>query len=159
MDCDELDLLIEPLAAGEQAATPEIAAHLQTCSRCRDAYGLARAIDRTLARQPAPALPESFVTAVVARIRRQRWRSEQHLDLAFNVVVASAVAVAIGGLYAVMTVSGLAAVSADVVRVVVHGALDLSARAAPQLHVYLTAALLIVSGLGLWWWAEQGFET
>jgi hypothetical protein len=55
-------------------------------------------------------------------------------------------------------VSGLAAVSADLVRVFLRGAADVTARAIPHMGLYVATLLLAVSGLCVWWWAEQGFD-
>ena len=92
-------------------------AHLHRARPARRALALARQIDRVLAAQPAPEPPPAFTAALMARLRRERWRSEQSLDVAFNVAVGLAVAVGVGGVVMVVTASGLAAVSADLVRV------------------------------------------
>lgn len=159
MSCEAFDDLIEPLAAGELAETAEVRAHLASCARCREAYALALRIDRVLAAQPPPAVSEAFVPAVLVRARRERWRSEQYLDVAFNVVIGLAAIVGLGGLYALFAVTGLAAVSADLVRLLLGGMTDAAARAMPQLRLYVLATVVLASGLALWWWAEQGFET
>jgi len=158
MTCDAFDDLIEPLAAGEIAITEEIQVHLDGCARCRGALATATAIERTLAAQPVPAVSDAFVPAVMARVRVERWRSEQHLDLVFNALVGLAVLLATGGLVAVMSVSGLSAVSADLVRFFLRGAVEMTRYAMPHAGMYVAATVLAVSTLGLWWWAEQGFE-
>jgi hypothetical protein len=158
MTCDAVDELIEPLAAGDLAMTGEIAAHLDGCVRCRRALAVATTIERTLAAQPAPAVPDAFVPAVMARVRVERWRSEQHLDLIFNALVGLAVLVATGGLVAVMSVSGLSAVSEDLVRFFLRGAVEVTRSAMPRAGMYVAATVLAVSTLALWWWAEHGFE-
>src|SRR5512136_718591 len=87
MRCEELQDLIEPIAAGELEPTDEAARHLAGCASCAAALALARRIDRTLAGLEVPAAPPSFAAGVLRRIRRQRWRSEQYLDLGFNAVI------------------------------------------------------------------------
>ena len=158
MTCEDLDDVLEPLATGDAPMTPEIRAHLDGCARCRTAYAVAVQIEEALARQPAPALSDSFTAQVMVRVRRQWWRSEQYLDLAFNVLVAVGVLVIAVGLYAVLTVSGMSAVSGDLARMFLQGSLDLTARAAPQLGTYVVALLVVTSGLAAWWWADQGLE-
>jgi hypothetical protein len=158
MTCQELDDLIEPLAAGDVALTASIQAHLDACAPCREALSLARAIERHLSAQPAPSVPDGFVPHVLARMRRDRWQSERHLDLAFNAVLALAILVALGGLYAILTVSGLGVVAADLGRVFVGGFSDAVRLALPQVRLYTAATLLAASCFALWWWAERGFE-
>ena len=94
----------------------------------------------------------------MTRVRRRRWRSEQYLDLAFNVVVGLAAVIGAGGLYALLTATGVAAVSADVVRIFIRGAEELATGALPQIRLYTVAMVVVVSGLAVWWWAERGLE-
>jgi anti-sigma factor RsiW len=158
MTCDELDDLIEPLAAGELDVTAAMEAHLSTCEGCRTAYALAVSIERTLVSQPAPKVPDAFLMSVMSGVRRYRWRSERYLDFAFNLLIGLTVIVVAGGLFALLTVSGLAAVSADMVRVFLGGSSELTARAMPNAGLFTATLLVVVGGMGLWWWAEQGFE-
>ncbi len=158
MTCEDLDDLMEPLVSGDAAMTPEIRAHLDGCARCRTAYAVATRIEEMLARQPSPMLAESFTAQVMARVRRQWWRSEQYLDLAFNVLVTVGVLVVAVGLYGVLTLSGMSAVGGDLARMFLQGSLDLTTRAAPQLGTYVVALVLVMSGLAAWWWADQGLE-
>jgi collagenase-like PrtC family protease len=51
--------------------------------------------------------------------------------------------------------TGLAGVSTDAVNVVGSGFVALAKRVAPALPLYVGAAALLVSALGLWWWAER----
>jgi anti-sigma factor RsiW len=158
MSCTELDEVIEPIAAGDLEADAVMRAHLATCPRCASALALARHIDRVLAMQSAPDPSSGFTQALMARMRRERWRSEQYLDLAFNAAVALAIAAGVGGLWLVLTISGLATVSADLTRVVVTAAGAALASLVPALPVYAAAAAVFVSGMALWWWAEHGLE-
>jgi predicted anti-sigma-YlaC factor YlaD len=158
MTCQELDDRIEALAAGDEAVTPAIQAHLDACASCREALSLARAIEWHLSAQPAPAVPDRFVPNVLARVRRARWQSERRLDLAFNAVLALAVIVAVGGLYAILTVTGVSVVAADVGRMFVGGFSEAIRLAYPQLRLYTAATVLAASCFALWWWAERGFE-
>jgi hypothetical protein len=158
MTCAELDALIEPIAAGEIEADAGMRAHLQSCAACTRAVALARAIDLVLAAQPAPEPPSTFTAGLMARVRRERWRSEQYLDAAFNVAIGLAVAVGVGGVLMVATASGLAAVSADLVRVFLSAGAAALTTVAPVLPEYALASGVVVSGLLVWWWAEHGLE-
>ena len=158
MTCTEFDAVIELVAAGEIEPDAGTRAHLQSCAACGRALALARRIDAVLAAQPAPDLPPAFTAALMARVRRERWRSEQYLDTAFNVAVGLAIAVGVGGLVMVATASGLAVVSADLVRVFLSASVSALATIAPALPAYALASAVVVSGLLAWWWAERGLE-
>lgn len=158
MVCMDLDALIEPIAAGEMVPDANARAHLASCAACAHALELARQIEGVLAAQPVSDLPATFTTTLMGRLRRERWRSEQYLDAAFNVAVGLAVATTVGGLVMVLTASGLASVSADLTGVFVSGAAEVFSAVAPALPVYALAAAVFVSGMAIWWWAERGFE-
>jgi anti-sigma factor RsiW len=158
MVCTDLDELIEPIATGEMVADGEVQAHLASCMVCSHALELARQIDGVLAAQAVPDLPAAFTTRLMGRLRRERWRSEQYLDLAFNIAVGLALATTVGGLVMVLATSGLAAVSADLTRLLVSGAAELLSAVTRALPVYSVAAAVFASGLAIWWWAERGFE-
>ena len=51
--------------------------------------------------------------------------------------------------------TGLTAVSGDAVRVFGSGFVSLARRVAPSVPLYLGAAALLLSALGIWWWAER----
>jgi anti-sigma factor RsiW len=158
MTCEDVNDLIEPIAAGDLAADAELRAHLAQCAGCAAALARAAALHRLLASQPDPAVPADFVPRAMARVRRDRWRSEQMLDTVFNVVVAAAVLVGALGLYAVLAATGVSVVGADVLRLFVAAANQAVVSAAPQAGVYGISALVLVSGLAFWWWAERGLE-
>lgn len=158
MTCTDFDELIEPIAAGELEPDAGMRAHLQSCPACTRALAMARQIDRVLGAQPAPEPPLAFTATLMARLRRERWRSEQSLDVAFNIAVGLAVAVGVGGVVMVATASGLAALSADLVRVFLSATVSAFATIAPALPVYALASAVVVSWLLVWWWAERGFE-
>jgi hypothetical protein len=158
MTCSEFDDLIEPLAAGEIERSGEIDAHVASCARCRDALRLATEMDRVFRSQAVPAVGPAFVSSVLARVRRERWRAEQMLDLAFNAAVVLAVTTGVGGLYALLTVTGMAGVTADLVRLFVDAAGQVVVRAAPQAWIYALTTCALVAGLAAWWWADRGLE-
>jgi anti-sigma factor RsiW len=158
MRCTDIDELIEPIAAGDIRPDAAMHAHLQSCEVCGRALAMAREIDLVFASQPAPEPPAAFTAALMTRLRRERWRSEQSLDVAFNVAVALAVTVGVGGVAMVATASGLAALSADLVRVFLLATASAFATIAPALPVYVLASAVVVSWLLVWWWAEHGFE-
>ena len=158
MSCTDLDDLIEAIAARELEPDGDMRAHLATCLTCARALALARQIDGVLARQAVPNPSPGFTPALMARLRRERWQSEQYLDLAFNVAIALAVAAGVGGLWMVLTASGLAALSADLTRLFIATSGAVLTSMAPAVPVYALAAAVFVSGIAIWWWAEHGLE-
>ena len=158
MSCTDLDDLIEAIAARELEPDADMRAHLATCLTCARALALARQIDGVLARQAVPNPSPGFTPALMARLRRERWQSEQYLDLAFNVAIALAVAAGVGGLWMVLTASGLAALSADLTRLFIATSGAVLTSMAPAVPVYALAAAVFVSGMAIWWWAEHGLE-
>ena len=158
MVCTHLDELIEPIAAGELVPDSDTRAHLASCAACAHALELARQIDGVLAAQPVPDLGPAFTSRLMIRLRRERWRSEQYLDVAFNIAVALAVATTVGGLVMVLAASALTTVSADRTGLFVSGVAEVLSAVTPALPVYAVAAAVFVSGMAIWWWAERGFE-
>ena len=155
MTCREIQDLIEPVAAGDEPATPQFRAHLEGCPRCAAAFAMAARVEQALSVREAPPAPPRFEAAVIGAIRRDRWRSEQQVDRAFNVALALAVALAVGGVFALMNLAGaLAALGAGLTLLN-----DLGSRmvvaAAPALQTYLLAAAFLVTALLVWWWAER----
>ncbi len=97
--------------------TPDgrVAEHLTTCPNCAAALVSARALERMLRVRSIPKPPAQFTTRTLARVRRARWRSEQFLDVGFNVAIAAVVLTVIAGVWILLNRSGLAAVSNDAV--------------------------------------------
>src|SRR6516164_6598058 len=89
MFCDEVLDLIEPIASGDVPMDRRIDAHVQSCPNCRAALEGARTLDRLLRSRPVPKPPPQFTSRIMARVRRQRWRSEQLLDVSFNLALAA----------------------------------------------------------------------
>lgn len=75
MTCDEIQDLIEPIAAGEQTPSEAVKAHLRTCPYCNREFAKAQDIITVLT-QPIAAPPRCLTTAVVQRIHA----SEELID-------------------------------------------------------------------------------
>jgi predicted anti-sigma-YlaC factor YlaD len=150
MFCDEA------LDAVERTPDGRIAEHLVSCANCAAALDDARRLERMLQARPVPKTPSQFTSRTMARIRRARWRSEQFLDVSFNVAIAAVTLALMAGIWMLMHRSGLTAVSNDAVDLFSTGFVTLARRVAPSLPLYAGAAALLLSALGLWWWAERG---
>ena len=155
MFCDEVLELVEPIAAGDLTPEGRVAAHLTTCANCRAALDRAREIERVLQTRPAPQAPSQFTSRTLARIRRDRWRSDQLLDTGFNAVVILLVLAAVAGAWLVMNRSGLITISSDAMDLVETGVATMVQRIAPAVPLYAAAAALLAGAVGIWWWAER----
>ena len=155
MFCDEALDTVEAIAAGDLLPEGRVASHLATCPNCALALTRARQLESSLQRRAVPVAPAQFTSRTLARIRRARWRSDQFLDVGFNLAIATIVFAVVGGVWMLLHRTGLASVSADAVNVFGGGFVSLAKRVAPALPLYAGAAALLVSALGIWWWAER----
>jgi predicted anti-sigma-YlaC factor YlaD len=155
MFCDEALDAVEAIAAGDLTPDGRIAEHLSSCPNCAAALVDAQRLERSLRARPAPAAPPQFTSRTLARVRRARWRSDQFLDLGFNVAIVALVVALFGGVWMLVHRSGLDNVSSDAVNLMGTGLVAFIRRVAPSLPLYAGAAALLVSALGLWWWAER----
>ncbi len=155
MFCDEALDAVEAIAAGDLTPDGRIAEHLASCPNCTSALEGARQLERTLRARTAPAAPPEFTSRTLARVRRARWRSDQFLDVGFNVAIIAVVVALVAGVWMLLHRSGLDAVSSDAVDLFGSGLVAFVRSIAPSLPLYAGAAALLVSALGLWWWAER----
>src|SRR5262245_44373551 len=118
MTCDESRDLIEAVAAGDVAPDAAFEAHVAGCRACASALQLARRIEQALAAAPIVTAPVRFSRDVLARITRDRWRNEERLDRAFNVMVAAGIvliAAAAVSLFNLTSVAGMLLSATDAV--------------------------------------------
>jgi anti-sigma factor RsiW len=156
MTCEETLALVEPIVAGDVPVSESVRAHIETCPGCARALATAQRIDLALRGLPAPTAPPGFTAAVTARIRRERWVTEQRVDRLFNLGIAAAVLLLVAAVVSVANVSGvLAAADWTAVQLAALGS-RAARQAAPAAGLYLAAAGLLVTALGMWWWAERG---
>jgi anti-sigma factor RsiW len=158
MTCDAVRGILEELAAGEASASPEVASHLAGCPACSAEMMLATRIEQALSTSPRPAAPQGFADAVMRRVRRDRWRSEQFLDIGFNVAVAVSLLLVVGGVWLLLNLTGLAAVTTGAVRVLAGGFRELTGRIAPSLSIYFSALAVALTAGAIWWWTERGWS-
>jgi len=156
MYCDEALDAVEAVAAGEVAPDGRLADHYATCPNCSTALASARDLERLLQLRPSPKPSAQFTTRTMARVRRARWKSEQVLDVGFNVAIAVVVLAVVVGVWMLVDRSGLSAVSSDAVDMFGRGLVALAQRIAPSVPVYAGAMALLATALGIWWWAERG---
>jgi predicted anti-sigma-YlaC factor YlaD len=155
MFCDEALDAVEAIASGDLTADGRIAEHLSTCPNCGAALVRARQLEQVLQRRGVPQPSAQFTARTLARVRRARWRSDQFLDVGFNVAIIFVVVAVFGGVWMLVNRTGLAAVSTDAVDLFGSAFVTLVRRVAPSLPLYAGAAALLASALGIWWWAER----
>ena len=155
MFCDEALDAIEPIAAGELTPDGRIADHLATCPNCAAALDSAKRLEEMLRARPAPRPPAQFTTRTMTRVRRARWRTEQFLDVGFNVALIAIVVAVVGGIWMLLNRSGLVSVSTDVMDLFSTGMVTMVRRVAPSLPLYGAAMAVLATALVLWWWAER----
>jgi anti-sigma factor RsiW len=155
MTCDGVLNAVELIAAGELTPDDQMAAHLATCASCTSTLEAARRIDALLRQRPVAMPPPQFTARTMARIRRARWRNEQMIDWTFNaalVLVALAIA---SGIWLVASRSGFTLVGNDAVQLFGAGMRTFVQRVAASLPIYALATVMLVTALGIWWWAER----
>jgi anti-sigma factor RsiW len=155
LTCSDALGLVEPIAAGDLEVGEAARLHFETCPRCASALASARRIEAELGARPAPAAPERFTAAVTARIRRERWQTEQRVDRVFNVGIAVAILLVIGGVAALLNVGGVLSAAAAVWELMSAATSRRVEAVAPSLTTYVAAAAFMASALIMWWWAER----
>ena len=102
MFCDEALDAVEAIASNDLAPDGRVAAHLATCPNCAAALVSARALEQLLQRRAAPSAPSQFTSRTLARVRRARWRSDQFLDVGFNLAIGAVVLALLVGIWMVV---------------------------------------------------------
>ena len=155
MFCDQVVELLEPIAAGDLVPDEGVTRHLASCPHCADALASARRVDHLLRTRSVPAPPAQFTSRTLARIRRDRWRREQFFDAGFNVATVTVIGGVVLAVWMVMDLSGLSAISRDVVDLLSVEVVTVARQMAPTVSLYASATALIATALVVWWWAER----
>jgi len=155
MTCHQVLELVDAIAGGDAEVTPDLRAHVETCPTCAAALASARRIELALSAREAPSAPATFTASVIGRIRRERWRSEQQVDRLFNVAIAAALLLVLGGVGALLNVGSVISAAAGAWSVLSVFSDQVARDAVPLVATYTAAGGLLVSVLGMWWWAER----
>ena len=155
MTCRDVDHLVEAIAAGDLEVDDEIRGHFETCPRCAAALASARRVELALQDWPAPEAPARFAAAVQARIRSDRWRSEQRVDRIFNVAIAASLVLIVSAVAALTNVAAVVGIAAWVWGAFATMSGDFAQQTAPRAASYIAAAGLLMSALVMWWWADR----
>ncbi len=155
MTCTDALHLVEAIAAGDLEVDETVRTHFETCPRCASALASARRIEVALQTRPKPQAPARFTQAVLGRIRQERWQSEQRVDRVFNVAIVVAVLLVLGSVLALTNVEAVLGAAGSLWGLLAAVGGQAVAVAAPVLVTYVAAAGLLMSALGMWWWADR----
>jgi ABC-type multidrug transport system fused ATPase/permease subunit len=158
MHCSDVLDLIEPIAAGDLRPDDQLRDHLHSCPQCAGAVASAQRLEALLKAMEIPSAPATFVGAVLQRIRRDQWQSEQNVDRLFNVAIVAAVVFMAGALVTMLNVDAALTIIGSVWAVVNEGGRETLRTAAPAVATYFSAAGLLASALVMWWWAERRLQ-
>jgi anti-sigma factor RsiW len=153
--CRDVLSLVEAIAAGDLEVEEPVRAHFESCPHCAAELASARRLEALLQARVRPAAPARFSPTVLARIRSDRWQSEQRVDRIFNGAIGVAVLLVIGSVAAMTNVSGVLSAGAWVWSSMVQISGQVVREAQPVLLTYVSAAGLLMSTLAMWWWAER----
>ena len=155
MTCRDVLSIVEAIAAGDLEVEDRVRAHFESCPRCASELASARRLEALLeARVPAEP-PPRFSSTVLARIRSERWESEQRVDRIFNVAIVLAVLLIVGSVAAMTNVSGVLRAGSWIWEGVIEVSGRMFHEAQPVLLTYIAGAALLMSALAMWWWAER----
>jgi hypothetical protein len=155
MYCDEALNAVEAIAEGDITPDGRLVEHYATCPNCAAALDSARALERMLQHRPLPRPPAQFTARTMTRVRRARWRTDQFLDLGFNVALGIIVLGVLVAGWILLNRTGFAAVSNEAVDVFARGFVTFVQQIGPSIPLYAGAMALLATALGIWWWAER----
>jgi len=159
MTCAQVDDLIEAVAAGDEPASEQFRRHVEGCVTCASALASARRAAAMLDAWPAPPAPARFTATLAARIRTERWRSEQQVDRVFNALLVCGLLVVVGGLAALFNFSAVAAAISRGLAFLASAGEHQATPAVPSLFTYLVGTAFFGTALTAWWWAERRFSS
>jgi anti-sigma factor RsiW len=153
--CTDALHLVEAIAAGDLEIDDSVRTHFETCPRCASALASARRLEAALQARPKPPAPARFTQSVLGRLRQERWRSEERVDRVFNVAILVAVLLVLGSIVALTNVDAALGAARSLWGLMAGVGGQALETAAPMLLTYIAAAGLLMSALGMWWWADR----
>jgi hypothetical protein len=154
VSCDLAGAHIEAAAMGEPVPAA-MADHISRCARCATRLDLARRIDALLRTREVAAPPATFTTTVLARVRQERWRTEQVVDFGFNIAVAAGLVLILSGLLGFAWQLGALPGVDQAIALVTEGLTLVARRAGADMRLLMMGMLLVTTAVGVWWWAEE----
>lgn len=157
MSCVDAQTAIERLVDGAAPGDDPVASHVEGCARCSASLAFARRLDRLLTEEPTPAAPPELLPAVLVRVSRERWRSDQVIDRWFTFALVAGLLLSVGGLIALFNLAGLTRVVLEVVEVLSTGLPQVRGQIAVLLN-YAAALAVVLTAYGVWWWTDGRFK-
>ena len=154
MTCVEANTFIEAAAVGD-AVPEEVRAHVASCRGCAARLALAQRIEHALAHRPVAPVPDDFTDALMMRIRRERWRAEQVIDVGFNIAALFGILLIVGGAAGLLWRAGAIQLSGEMATMLFGASRAVALRAVADVRVIMVSVLLLSTAAGLWWWAEE----
>lgn len=155
MTCSDALHLVEAIAAGDLEVDDHVRSHFETCPRCASVLASARRLEAALQARPKVQPPPRFTQTVLGRIRNESWRSEERVDRIFNVAIVAAVFLVIGSIVALTNVDAVLGAAGYLWGLLAAAGGQAVQAAAPVVLTYIAAAGLLMSALGMWWWADR----
>lgn len=156
MNCLDLDPLVESIADGTITLSQDARQHLEACPACRQRLSEAQAIEQLLATREVMLPPPSFTAAVMARVGHDRWRTEQVVDIGFNLAIAAGILFVLAGAVGLAWAIGTLSFTIDADELLRVAADAFAPRLMSQIQAVALAAALLTTALALWWWTEAG---
>jgi hypothetical protein len=152
--CEVAAAEIDGAAVGEPVSAAT-SAHLTACSHCASRLVLAQRIERWLHTRPMQAPSETFTASVLARVRHERWRAEQAVDLGFNLTLAAGFALIVCGVTGLAWQMGALPIVDAAASLLSQGWSTIAPRVATDNRVLMIGLLLATTAAGVWWWGEE----
>jgi anti-sigma factor RsiW len=153
--CRELDPQIDHIADGDLTPGAGAAAHLAGCPRCKAQVALARRIASVMANADPPRPAAGFAARIERRLRRDWWQADQFIDVAFNLAVAAGLGAVAIGIWLMLELSGLTAVTSDASSMFVSGLRTAIESVPRRLTTYTLALVFIFTAIVVWWWVDN----
>jgi hypothetical protein len=153
--CPDAVNLVEAIAAGDLQVNDEIRSHFESCPRCAAALASARRVESLLQARPKVQPAARFTETVLSRIRNEKWETEERVDRIFNVAIVVAVLLVVGSILALTNVGVVLGAAGSLWGLMASAGGRAVDTAAPTFLTYIAAAGLLMSALGMWWWADR----
>jgi anti-sigma factor RsiW len=154
MHCEAVDPFIEAVAVGD-SVPDHVTAHIASCARCAPRLAMAQRIEASLVSRAVAVPSTDFTSAVIGRVRRERWRAEQVVDFGFNVAVGLGVLLIVAGLAGLAWRTGVLQIGGEMSTLLLRAVRTAATRAVADSQLVVFVALLLTTAAGLWWWAEE----
>jgi hypothetical protein len=156
--CDDLEPLIEAIADGSDALSPEDRVHVSSCPVCAARLEHARRIEQWLASRDVAQPPPTFTASVMAHIVKEKWQAERVIDIGFNLAIAAGVLVILMAGAGLAWSLGFFTITVDAAALVNAAFSRVEGRVISEVQTIMISAVLLTMALAFWWWAEAATD-